>query len=114
MTVTDQDLRAIAHLVGKARADWDEPGILAALGKIRDEHSVAGLTVRAMRATERRDQRTPAIIALPGQHCRMPDEPERTQTPPAIRHGEFRATDHIAALRETVRNANRPKETNHE
>ena len=68
----DQQHRAIAFLVEAIRSEgpgeqWSTPGILAALDKLRDR-PLADVAVAAIRATARTDQRTPAVIAMAGEH----------------------------------------------
>ena len=66
---TEQDRRALAHLVGQLRPDWDRAGIAAALAKHPDQ-SLDVLAVQALiAATTRTDQRTPAVLGLDGDHA---------------------------------------------
>lgn len=64
----EQDRRALAHIVACIRPDWDRHGIAAALAK----HPCQELDVLAMQAlviaVTRSDQRTPAVLALDGDH----------------------------------------------
>jgi hypothetical protein len=82
MTVTDQQLRAIAYLTLAARPvgapRWDEQGVLANLAKCRDR-SVAALTIAAVQAAEDRGAATPGVIPTPGPHWRQPTPAEATQ-----------------------------------
>lgn len=82
----ERDLRAIAHLVHQVRADWDIPGIMAALRE--SPGGLADLVIAAVTAArDRRDQRTPAVIAMDGPHWRnsapiSPAEPAQHTGPP--------------------------------
>lgn len=89
MTVTDQQLRAIAFLAAAARPHgarrWDEHGIVANLAKVRDR-SLASLTVAALLAAEDRNADSPGVIPTPGPHWRDAHgnpTPSRTPTPAA-------------------------------
>lgn len=79
----DQQHRAIAFLVEAIRPDWGAPGVMAALDKLRDR-PLADVTVAAMRAAMRDDQRTPAVIALSGPHWLNPQQAPTT-VPPSFR-----------------------------
>ena len=71
MTVTDQQLRALAFLTKACRPNgarrWDEAGILVALEKVRDR-SLAEVIMATIRAATDRDIDTPAVIPMPGPH----------------------------------------------
>lgn len=77
----DQQLRAIAFLVNSVRPDWHTQGVLAVL---RDcpTGDVASTAIAALAATRRRDQRTPALIALDGPHWRLADASPASRTTP--------------------------------
>ena len=58
----------IASLVHTIRPDWDKPGIRAALHQVADRPLALATIAATIAATTRTDQRTPAIIALDGDH----------------------------------------------
>lgn len=65
---TEQDRRAIAHLVHLVRPDWDTRGIESALARQLDQQ-VATLAVAALiAAVTRPDQKTPHVLAADGAH----------------------------------------------
>ena len=82
----DQQHRAIAFLVEAIRPDWGAPGVMAALDKLRDR-PLADVAVAAIRATARTDQRTPAVIAMGGEHWAAGKQP--TPTPPTVRSADI-------------------------
>lgn len=64
-----QALSALAYVVHELRPDWGKPGIQAALERAhQNTPDLRAVAHAAITATLRDDQRTPAIIALPGQH----------------------------------------------
>ena len=64
-----QALAALAYVIHELRPDWGKPGIHAALERAHhDTPDLRAVAHAAITATLRDDQRTPAIIALPGQH----------------------------------------------
>lgn len=69
----------LAALVHATRPDWDAPGILAALSKLRTR-PLAVVAYAAIRAAETPTNRTPAVIALDGPHWRAPT-PAQLPTP---------------------------------
>lgn len=87
ISLTFRQQTALARLVHELRPDWDVPGIEAALGKVRNDSSAYELAVAALRASWRHENRTPAIIALPGPHWRSPD-PAASSRPAAPTRGE--------------------------
>ena len=65
--------RALAAVIHGIRNDWDEHGILTTLRKLSDK-PIAQVAAAAIHcATKRHDQRTPACIALDGEHWRALD-----------------------------------------
>ena len=60
----------LANLVHAIRHDWDEAGIRSAILKVADR-PLLEVAVAALAATGRVDQRTPAVIALDGEHWRI-------------------------------------------
>ena len=84
----------IASLVHTIRPDWHEPGIRAALAKVADRPLI-DVTIAAVTACRRVDQRIPDIIAMDGTHWPGPTVAQRTYTEPGIvtrcEHGEIGA-----------------------
>lgn len=80
----NQQHRAIAFLVAAVRPDWATPGIMAALDQVRDK-PLADVAVAAIRAAGRTDQRTPAVIAMAGEHWAAVKRSEPTPAPPSLR-----------------------------
>ena len=71
MTVTDQEIRAIAFLAKACRptgaARWDEAGIVAAIAKVRDRQ-LATVAMAVIRAASDRDVESPGVIPSNGSH----------------------------------------------
>lgn len=63
-----QQARAIAFIVNAIRPDWDQAGIVAALGRARDMGDLATITVAAVRAATNPRNLTPAVIHMQGTH----------------------------------------------
>lgn len=68
----------IAAAVNTIRPDWDITGITAALGKARNEGEAWQVAIAAIAAAANTNNRTPAVLALPGEHWR----PARLTTTP--------------------------------
>ena len=68
MTDREQAERALAFVVHAIRPDWDEPGILAAIRKAPAKPLATVAAAAIACASLRTDQRTPACIALDGDH----------------------------------------------
>lgn len=62
----------LATLVNALRPDWDKAGILDALGKARHLGTATEVSIAAIRCAESAKNRTPAVIALDGEHWRPP------------------------------------------
>lgn len=69
-TITDDQARALSHLVTLLRPGWDVSGIRAALSKARHHADASELAIAAIRACQDPANRTPAVIALDGPHWR--------------------------------------------
>ncbi len=85
--LTKQRAQALAAYLHLLRPDWDEPGTVHALGMARDRGDAYLISVAAIRCAGDPSNRTPAIIALDGQHWRPrsdDDEAEPTYTPAAV------------------------------
>lgn len=81
MPVTDQDARALAYLATRIRPygarRWDEPGILAAIAKVKTLN-LADVALAVVHAADDRSLETPAAIGNPKSPCwreRNPDRP---------------------------------------
>ena len=70
MTDRSKAERALAFLVHEIRDEWDEQGVLSALRKVSQQPLVDVTAAAIFCATKRVDQRTPACIALGGEHWR--------------------------------------------
>lgn len=88
MTDRTKAERALAFLIHELRNEWDEHGTLVTLRKVTDR-PLADVTLAALYcATRRTEQRTPACIALDGEHWRAGERlagqtAESTYTPTA-------------------------------
>lgn len=60
--------RALAAFISTLRPDWDPTGVYVALGRARDLGDPAAVAVAAIRAASTPTNRTPAVIALHGDH----------------------------------------------
>lgn len=60
--------QALAAFVHTVRRDWDEAGIVTALGNARLMGDPFDLAVAAVAAARDENNRTPAVIAMPGPH----------------------------------------------
>lgn len=71
MTVTDQQLRALAFLAPACRPNgakrWDSAGVMAALEKVRDR-SLPEVVMAVVRAAADRNVDTPGVIPSAGTH----------------------------------------------
>lgn len=76
---TAEHLAAVIHAI---RDDWDERGILAALGKLRTK-PLWQVVIAAALAAHNPSARTPEVIALQGDHWR---DLRTATTSPADRH----------------------------
>lgn len=72
MPVTDQEARALAYLAARMRPygarRWDEPGIIAAIAKVK-HLELAEVTLAVARAADDRDLETPAPIGNMRSSC---------------------------------------------
>jgi len=67
-TIDIRQARALAALVAALRPDWGERGILKALSDARELGPPWHIAHAALNAAEVPTNRTPAVIALPGDH----------------------------------------------
>lgn len=113
----------LTELVSLLRADWDLPGIRAAVDALPPGTSAIDAAVVTIRAAANRDARTPGLIPLPGSHWQgtaagaslapvtCPEHPART----SWSCPECAATLHpptpgtLAAIRATVAHRERPR-----
>ena len=71
MTSIDRDqAHALAALIATLRPDWQPPGILKTLSDARTRGTAWDLAHAALYAAQDPSVRTPAVIALPGDHWR--------------------------------------------
>jgi len=70
MTDRTKAERALAFLIHEIRDEWDEHGITATLRKCSDKTLPDTIAAALDCATRRHEQRTPACIALDGEHWR--------------------------------------------
>lgn len=64
-----QALSALSYVIHELRPDWGKTGIQAAIDRAyQGTPDMRAVAHAAIAATLRHDQRTPAIIALPGPH----------------------------------------------
>ena len=72
MPITDQQIRALAFLAAAARPHgarrWDEPGIAAAITRVRHLH-LPDVALAVIRAADDRTLDTPGAIANPTASC---------------------------------------------
>lgn len=66
--INEQQARALAAFIATIRDDWGVRGIVKALSDARGKADAAGLAQAAIRAAATPTNRTPAIIAMPGEH----------------------------------------------
>lgn len=67
-SITEDPARALAALVTHLRPDWDVPGILKAIYAAKDRGDAFRVAHAALYAAETPTNRTPAVIALAGEH----------------------------------------------
>ena len=60
----------LTRFICQLRPDWDRHGVEHHLGKARDMASAPDLAIAAIKAATNAHNRTPAVIALPGEHWR--------------------------------------------
>ena len=80
MPVTDQDARALAYLAARMRPygarRWDEPGIVAAIAKVK-HLGLADVALAVVHAADDRDLETPAPIGNVRSSCWRERNPNR-------------------------------------
>lgn len=91
MTVTDQQMRALAFLAVACRPHraptWDEAGVLANIAKVRDR-SLPEVALAVIRAASDREAVSPGVIPSNGSHWQEQLKPakwEPEKVPPAER-----------------------------
>lgn len=67
-TITRDQAHALAALLATLRPDWQPPGILKALSDARERADAWSLAHAALHAAQDPKVRTPAVIALAGEH----------------------------------------------
>lgn len=83
MMMTEIQAEKIAAAVQSLRPTWDAHGIKIALGKARTEGEPWQVAIAAIAAAADSSNRTPAVIAMPGNHWR----PARLDTTPEVGAG---------------------------
>lgn len=63
------------------RPDWDQRGIVHALGKAKDRGTAAQVAIAALVAAQNAGNRTPAVIPLAGPHWHASGAPVARSTP---------------------------------
>ena len=99
----------LALILAVLRPDWQMPGIMAALAdvKLRDKPPAA-VIVAAVRAATSAKVRTPAVIAMDGEHWNDPavvlptQLPPRWETPKPLTDDERQAAAQAAAATRRV------------
>jgi len=90
MTDRTRAERALAFLLHEIRDEWDEHGVLSVLRKLSDKPLAEVSAASIHCAFHRTDQRTPACIALSGEHWqalnRMANQAPATPLPPYYEH----------------------------
>lgn len=66
--ITEAQTQALAAFVARIRADWDQPGIVAAIRKASTLGNPAEIGTALCRLAGNRELRTPAMLADPGTH----------------------------------------------
>ena len=86
---TSDQHKAIAYLVNAINPKWDRSGVESLLSRIDPAISLAAVTHAAVvAAATRRDQKTPAVIGMTGQHWN-----ECTGEKPSLRLPAWRDPD---------------------
>lgn len=67
-SISREQAHALATLVHLLRPDWNERGVLKALSDARHLGSPSLLAIAAIRAADNPRNRTPAVIAMSGEH----------------------------------------------
>ena len=114
MTSIDRDqAHALAALIATLRPDWQPPGILKALSAARTRGTAWDLAHAALYAAQDPAVRTPAVIALPGDHWRGRSLGDGTPIHyprcPEPGHTSYRA-DNCGACRAEALEATAPRE----
>jgi hypothetical protein len=77
MKINHTQAKALAAFIHTVRGDWGIEGTVTALGQARDQADLETLARWAIRAALDANNRTPAVIAMPGAHR----EPAQTGAP---------------------------------
>jgi|SRR5690606_14192339 len=96
--INEHQADKLAAFIATIRADWDPPGVKAALGRARDRGDAAHVAQAMIRYAADERNRTPGAFHLDGPHWRPPtaDEAHRSYTPPplaelCVEHGTARS-----------------------
>lgn len=84
--INEHQADKLAAFIATIRADWDPPGVKAALAKARDRGDAAHVAQAMIRYAADERNRTPGAFHLDGPHWRPPtaDEAHRSYTPPPL------------------------------
>lgn len=119
MTITRETATRIATAINAIRPDWRIDSMVTMIGQRHQHRLPADLGAALMWVALDPASTKPGRVNESGPWWPARTQADAVQQPPTFRLGEFRATDpaspesaavHLAALRETVRNANRPTE----
>ncbi|WP_102508142.1 hypothetical protein [Sanguibacter massiliensis] len=112
--ITRDQAQALAALIATMRPDWQTPGILKALSDARARGTGWDLAHAALYAAQDPSVRTPAVIALPGDHWRGraigDGTPLHFDRCPEPGHGSYRV-DNCGACRSETLEATAPRVT---
>lgn len=72
MKIDSNQAKTLATFISQIRPGWDPQGIYAALGKARDMAPAPQLAIAAIQAAMDDTNRTPAVIAMQGDHWTTP------------------------------------------
>lgn len=73
MSITDTEAQTLALLLSQMRPDWNPAGVLSLIKKNRDHHQFPALARAAVNAATNPNNRTPAVIFMPGSHWADPN-----------------------------------------
>ena len=86
MTITDQQVRAIAFLLHEIRPDWGIASLVSLIDKHRDVPSLGALTIAATTKAMESTCKTPAPIFHPGPHWPASARAQLPKPPPCEDH----------------------------
>lgn len=83
MTITRPQAESLATFVNRIRADWDHPGIVAAIGKASALGGPLDIAHALLTLAENRELTSPGMLPQQGKHWKRADG---TQTGPNVSH----------------------------